>query len=53
MPRDLAISNGRLLVMFDRQYRIRDLYFPHVGKENHSPAAVRPGIRPSVARTAR
>lgn len=35
MPRDLAISNGRLLVMFDRQYRIRDLYFPHVGKENH------------------
>src|SRR2546421_510272 len=21
--------------MFDRQYRIRDLYFPHVGKENH------------------
>jgi len=35
MPRDLALSNGRLLVMFDRQYRIRDLYFPHVGKENH------------------
>ena len=35
MPRDLAISNGRLLVMFDRNYRIRDIYFPHVGKENH------------------
>ncbi len=35
MPRDLAISNGRLLVMFDRHYRIRDLYFPHVGMENH------------------
>ena len=35
MPRDLALSNGRLLVMFDREYRIRDLYFPHVGKENH------------------
>src|SRR6476469_10756593 len=35
MPRDLAVSNGRLLVMFDRQYRIRDIYFPHVGKENH------------------
>jgi GH15 family glucan-1,4-alpha-glucosidase len=35
MPRDLAVSNGRLLVMFDRQYRIRDVYFPHVGKENH------------------
>ena len=35
MPRDLAVSNGRLLVMFDREYRIRDIYFPHVGKENH------------------
>jgi glucoamylase len=35
MPRDLPVSNGRLLVMFDRQYRIRDIYFPHVGKENH------------------
>ena len=35
MPRDLALSNGRLLVMFDREYRIRDVYFPHVGKENH------------------
>jgi len=21
--------------MFDREYRIRDIYFPHVGKENH------------------
>jgi glucoamylase len=37
MARDLAISNGRLLVMFDREYRIRDLYFPHGGKENHGP----------------
>jgi len=35
MPRDLALSNGRLLVMFDREYRIRDIYFPHVGMENH------------------
>ena len=35
MPRDLPLSNGRLLVMFDREYRIRDIYFPHVGKENH------------------
>ena len=35
MARDLALSNGRLLVMFDREYRIRDIYFPHVGKENH------------------
>ena len=35
MPRDLALSNGRLLVMFDHEYRIRDIYFPHVGMENH------------------
>jgi len=36
MPRDLPLSNGRLLVTFDREYRIRDIYFPHVGKENHT-----------------
>ena len=36
MPRDLPLSNGRLLVMFDLEYRIRDLYYPHVGKENHA-----------------
>jgi hypothetical protein len=36
MPRDLAISNGRLLVMFDRQYRIRDLYLcPSCGQARH------------------
>jgi glucoamylase len=44
MPRDLALSNGRLLVMFDRQYRIRDLYFPHVGKENHAGHIFRFGV---------
>ena len=36
MPRDLPLSNGRLLVAFDREYRIRDVYFPHVGKANHA-----------------
>src|SRR5438105_3325962 len=36
MPRDLPLSNGRLLVAFDREYRIRDIYFPHVGKDNHA-----------------
>ncbi|MCL6622333.1 MAG: glycoside hydrolase family 15 protein [Syntrophobacterales bacterium] len=35
MPRDLPLSNGRLLVCFDRDYCLRDLYFPHVGQENH------------------
>jgi glucoamylase len=35
MPRDLPIGNGRLLVCFDQHYQIRDLYYPHVGQENH------------------
>ena len=36
MPRDLALSNGRLMVAFDGEYRLRDIYFPHVGKDNHA-----------------
>ncbi len=35
MPRDLPLGNGRMLVTFDDEYRIRDLYYPFVGKENH------------------
>ncbi len=35
MPRDIPVGNGRLLVCFDQNYAIRDLYFPHVGQENH------------------
>ncbi|HVR63715.1 MAG TPA: glycoside hydrolase family 15 protein [Polyangia bacterium] len=35
MPRDLPIGNGQLLINFDDDYRIRDLFYPHVGKENH------------------
>lgn len=35
MPRDIPIGNGHLLVCFDREYQIRDLFFPHVGQENH------------------
>jgi GH15 family glucan-1,4-alpha-glucosidase len=35
MPRDLPIGNGRVLINFDDDYRIRDLFYPHVGKENH------------------
>ena len=38
MPRDIPVGNGRLLVTFDRHYQIRDLYFPHVGQENHAGA---------------
>src|SRR5436190_16573341 len=36
MPRDLPIGNDRLLVNFDSNYIIRDIYYPHVGKENHA-----------------
>ncbi len=35
MPRDIPLGNGRLLVCFDSVSRIRDLYYPHVGQENH------------------
>ena len=35
MARDIPVGNGKLLVCFDCDYLIRDLYFPHVGMENH------------------
>ncbi len=35
MPRDLPVGNGKLLICFDQNYWIRDLYYPHVGEENH------------------
>lgn len=35
MPRDIPVGNGQLLVTFDQHYQIRDVYFPHVGQENH------------------
>lgn len=34
--RDIPVGNGSLLVTFDDQYQIRDVYFPHVGQENHT-----------------
>jgi glucoamylase len=34
--RDIPVGNGKLLVNFDDKYQIRDIYFPHVGQENHS-----------------
>ena len=36
MPRDLPVSNGNLLVNFDRDYNIRDIFYPYVGKANQS-----------------
>lgn len=40
MPRDLPLGNGSLLVNFDSTYQIRDIYWPHVGMENHSKGQV-------------
>ncbi|MGE3536170.1 MAG: glycoside hydrolase family 15 protein [Candidatus Tectimicrobiota bacterium] len=36
MARDIPVGNGSLLVTFDHDYRLRDMYFPHVGQENHT-----------------
>jgi GH15 family glucan-1,4-alpha-glucosidase len=36
MPRDLPIGNERMLVNFDEDYIVRDIYYPNVGKENHA-----------------
>jgi len=36
MPRDLPLGNGRLLINFDKNYNVRDLYWPHVGQELHT-----------------
>src|ERR1044071_7611812 len=38
MPRDIPVGNGSLLVAFDDKYQIRDVYYPHVGQENHAGA---------------
>ena len=36
MPRDIPVGNGSLLVNFDATYQLRDLYWPHIGQENHT-----------------
>ncbi len=36
MPRNIPVGNGDMLVAFDDLYRIRDLYWPHVGQPNHT-----------------
>lgn len=39
MPRDIPIGNGQLLIAFDGDYQIADLYYPHVGQEDHAAGA--------------
>jgi len=36
MPRDIPVGNGNILVAFDKDYILREFYFPHVGDENHT-----------------
>src|SRR5579883_2206308 len=36
MPRDLPLGNGRLLISVDQTDQIREIYWPHVGLENHT-----------------
>ncbi|MFA5272696.1 MAG: glycoside hydrolase family 15 protein [Candidatus Peribacter sp.] len=36
MPRSLVIGNGSVLAAFDDRLQMRDLYFPHVGMEDHT-----------------
>ncbi len=36
LPRDIPVGNGSLLITFDEDYCLRDIYYPHVGKENHT-----------------
>src|ERR1043166_2231669 len=44
MPRDIPVGNGSLLVALAARYRLADIYFPHVGHENHSGARFRFGV---------
>jgi len=36
MPRDLPLGNGNLLINFDKNYNVRDIYWPHVGQKLHT-----------------
>jgi len=36
MPRNIPVGNGEMLVTFDNLYRVRDIYYPHVGMPNHT-----------------
>ncbi len=40
MPRDLPVGNGSLLINFDSTGQVRDIFWPHVGQENHTSGRV-------------
>ena len=35
MARDIPLGNGSFVLLFDEDYQIRDIFYPHVGMENH------------------
>lgn len=35
MTRYIVLGNQALLVNIDKWFQVRDIYFPHVGQENH------------------
>ncbi|MDD3246161.1 MAG: glycoside hydrolase family 15 protein [Methanosarcina sp.] len=35
MTRHIVLGNQSLLINIDRWFQVRDIYFPHVGQENH------------------
>lgn len=35
MARDIPIGNGNVLIAFDKHGLLRELFYPHVGEENH------------------
>ncbi|MEN9327250.1 MAG: hypothetical protein RI947_58 [Candidatus Parcubacteria bacterium] len=35
MPKSLALGNGNILVLLDKNAQVKDFYFPYVGLENH------------------
>ena len=40
MPRTIPVGNGDLLITFDSAYRVRDMYYPNVGRFNHTEGTV-------------
>ncbi len=44
MSRDIPVGNGNVLIAFDKDGVLQELYFPHVGLENHAGDPFRFGV---------
>jgi len=40
MPRSIVVGNGNVMVAFDADYALRDIFYPQVGLENHTGGSV-------------